>query len=201
MHKSSYNRMSWFKNMYLNDFDTLNILDVGSLDDTGSNFNYKSIFNKSNWNYVGLDFNGGNNVDLLVRNIYHWDEINDNSYDVVICGQLLEHLAFFWIIMSEINRVLKSGGFCCIIAPSSGPKHGSITFDGYRFTGDGMKALAESVDFDVLYYSTNENEDSKPWHDSCLIARKKGHLLHDDEEINIKIKNIEEKLDNLDELI
>lgn len=44
MHKSSHDKMSWFKNTYLNDNDFLDILDVGSLDTSGTNYNYKSIF-------------------------------------------------------------------------------------------------------------------------------------------------------------
>ena len=201
MHMSSYNKMSWFKNMYLNDFDSLNILDVGSLDNTGNNFNYKSIFDKSNWNYVGLDFEEGDNVDLVAKNVYSWDEIKDNSYDVVICGQLFEHFAFFWIIMSEIDRILKPGGFCCIIAPSAGPKHGSSKFDGYRFSDDGMLAIAESVNFNVIYHSTNMNKDAQPWNDSCLIARKKGHLFSENTELNNKGEDIEYIINHLDDFV
>ena len=36
MHKSSHDKMSWFKNTYLNDNDFLDILDVGSLDTSGT---------------------------------------------------------------------------------------------------------------------------------------------------------------------
>lgn len=43
MHKSSHDKMSWFKNTYLNDNDFLDILDVGSLDTSGTNYNYKLI--------------------------------------------------------------------------------------------------------------------------------------------------------------
>ena len=50
MHKSSYLKMKWFKNKYLNTSANLRILDVGSLDGTGE-FNYREIFNEKNWNY------------------------------------------------------------------------------------------------------------------------------------------------------
>ena len=39
MHKSSHDKMSWFKNTYLNGNDFLDILDVGSLDTSGTNYN------------------------------------------------------------------------------------------------------------------------------------------------------------------
>lgn len=192
-------KMNWFKNKFLNDFDNINILDVGSLDNSGNNYNYRFLFDKLNWNYVGLDFNPGDNVDILVNNIYHWDEIPDSSYDVVISGQLFEHLAFFWIIMDEIDRILKPGGFCCIIVPSNGPKHGDSGFDGYRFNENGMKAIAEYVNFDILHISINEN--AKPWFDNCLVCKKKGILNFNSDYLEKKVNNIEYKLNNLDEYI
>ena len=66
-------KMNWFKNKYLDDFDNIHILDVGSLDNSGNNYNYRFLFDKPNWTYVGLDFEQGNNVDILVNNIYHWN--------------------------------------------------------------------------------------------------------------------------------
>ena len=52
MHKTTHNKMKWFKDTYLNKNESLEILDVGSLDTSGKNFNYKSIFNENNWNYT-----------------------------------------------------------------------------------------------------------------------------------------------------
>ena len=84
MHKSSFEKMRWFKNNYLEEDCYLDILDVGSLDTSGDNYNYKSLFENIKWNYTGLDFENGDNVDILVEDIYNMAEINDNSYDVVV---------------------------------------------------------------------------------------------------------------------
>ena len=149
MHKSSHDKMNWFKNNFLDKRNYLNILDIGSLDTSGNNYNYKSIFNEPNWSYDGLDFRKGKNVDIITADIYNIQEIADESYDVVICGQLFEHLGFFWLTMGEISRILKPGGFCCIIAPSGGPKHGIEDADCYRFYEDGMRGLANYVNFDI----------------------------------------------------
>ena len=195
MHKSSHDKMNWFKNNYLNFTDTLDILDVGSLDTSGNDYNYRSIFNNPNWTYTGLDFEDGHNVDIVVDDIYDWYEIEDNSYDVVICGQLFEHLGFFWLTMAEIDRVLRPGGFCCIIAPSEGPKHGAVNTDCYRFYEDGMKAIAHYVNFEILHVSTNVN--AKPWCDSCLIAKKAGILPTTSKDINKRLNHIENKLNGV----
>lgn len=197
MHKTTYDKMLWFKNIYLNSSDDLKILDIGSLDTSGKNYNYKSIFDLPNWNYTGLDVIDGTNVDILVEDIYNIAEIEDNSYDVVVSGQLFEQLEFFWITMSEIGRILKPGGVCCIIAPSGGPKHGALGHDCYRFYEDGMAALAKHVDFEILHVSTNYSEEAKPWCDSCLVAKKPDSNIEDFVELEDRINNVENKLDEI----
>lgn len=98
--------------------------------------------------------------------------------------------------MNEIARVLKPGGICCIIVPSDGPKHGSSNIDCYRFKEDSMEFLAKYVDFNVLHISTNTSKESKPWNDTCLVAKKPGNS---DNSINLeqRINNLESKLDTL----
>lgn len=171
MHKTSYLKMEWFKNKYLNTSTNLTILDVGSLDKNGD-FNYRKIFNEEHWRYTGLDFQNGNNVDILVEDIYNWFELEDNTYDIVISGQLFEHLEYFWLTMSEIERVLKPGGYVCIITPSSGPKHGGNMPNCYRFNENSLASLAKYFDLEVLFAGVNSDENASPWYDACLIAHK-----------------------------
>ena len=198
MHKNSHSKMEWFKNNYLNTAAKLEILDVGSLDGKG-NYNYSDIFDEKNWKYTGLDIQGGNNVDIVITDIYNWFEIADNSYDVIISGQFFEHLEFFWLAMSEIRRVLKPGGYVCIIAPSAGPKHGGNMPNCYRFYEDGLKAMAKYVDLEVLHASVDERPEAKPWNDACLVARKTGVLDNNTEskELEGRINNLENKLDSI----
>ena len=95
--------------------------------------------------------------------------------------------------MAEIDRVLRPGGFCCIIAPSGGPKHGDADIDCYRFYEDGMSALAKYVDFEVIHVSTNA--DAKPWCDTCLVAKKTGSLVNSGDNLERRMNNLENKLD------
>ena len=197
MHKNSHSKMEWFKHTYLSTTNKLDILDVGSLDGKG-NYNYSDIFNEENWTYTGLDYEDGNNVDIVVRDIYNWFEVEDSSYDVIICGQLFEHLEFFWLTMYQIERVLKPGGYVCIIAPSAGPRHGGEMPNCYLFYEDGMRALAKYVDLEVLHVSVDEREEAAPWNDACLVARKSGTLINDDnKEIENRMNKLEGKLDSI----
>ena len=191
MHKSSMLKMEYFKNNYLNPNDELKILDIGSFDRTGEN-NYSQILNEMKWDYKGLDLKEGNNVDIIVENPYDWQEIEANSFDVIVSGQALEHIQFFWLTMEQINRVLKPGGLCCIIVPSKGPVHRN-PYDCYRFNEDGVISLAKYVKFDILESGTTQEQNSHPWYDSYIIAKKPEKDSPAD--LKNRMDDIEQKMD------
>lgn len=196
MHKNSYSKMEWFKNTYLDKNQHLKILDVGSFDQIG-NYNYRDIFNEDNWSYAGLDIKQGNNVDIVVTDIYNWFEIDDNTYDVIISGQLFEHLEYFWLTMGQIERVLKPKGYVCIIVPSTGHKHGGDAPNCYRFHEDGLKAMATYVNLEIVHVSVDNRPEAKPWLDACLIARKKWDASEDVENLKSQITELEYKLETI----
>ncbi len=152
----------------------LKIVDLGSCDYNGS---YRPLFNQSPWDYVGVDLQPGTNVDVVLRDPYHWREFKSESVDVVVSGQTFEHTEFFWETILEIARILKPQGLCCIIAPATGPEH-RYPLDCWRIFADGFRALARYADLEVLYARTQWNElsqydsESNKWHESILIARK-----------------------------
>lgn len=175
MHKSSIDKMLAFRKKYLDSRknDPLLILDLGSLDVNGS---YREYFDVFPWTYQGIDMATGKNVDIVLRDPYNWREIKSNSADVVISGQAFEHIEFFWLTMLEISRVLKPGGLCCLIAPSSGPEH-SYPVDCWRFYPDGFAALARFSSLEVLSSycqkePTGYPDGSDMWQDTVLVCRK-----------------------------
>lgn len=190
MHKSSYLKMKYFKETYLNPNSEMKILDVGSFDKTGD-YNYGLILNEEKWTYQGLDLREGNNIDIVVKDPYNWDEIEDESYDLIVSGQAFEHIEFFWLTLEEIKRILKPNGLFFLIVPSTGPVHRN-PYDCYRFNEDSMKALAKYVNFQVIEYGTNFDEISDPWYDTFLVAKKSEPEITD---LNLKMDTLERKLD------
>jgi len=151
----------------------LRIADLGSQNVNGS---YKPLFHCPQWQYVGIDMVPGNNVDVVLTNIYDWFELASQSFDVVISGQVLEHVEYFWITILEIRRIMKPGGFCCLIAPSGGPEH-RYPVDCWRIYPDGFRALARYAGLDVLevyvQWDQKQYPDRDPlWQDCVLIARR-----------------------------
>jgi SAM-dependent methyltransferase len=166
--------MSAFRDRYLSGRvqEPLRILDVGSQDVNGS---YRPIFSEPLWAYRGLDMVAGDNVDIVLRTPYIWQEVASRSVDVVISGQAFEHIPYFWITMLEIARVLTAGGVCCILAPSSGPEH-RYPVDCWRFYPDGLVSLARFAQMETLEAVTQWEDRgdavSDCWHDSMLVCRK-----------------------------
>ena len=171
MHKNAYSLMKWFKDNYLNAEDSLEILDIGSIDSTNE-FDYKKIFNQSNWNYTCISDKKSSKADIIVSDIYNWYEIEDDSFDVVVSSHFLEHLEFFWLSLSQIERVLKPGGLMCIIVPSAGPKHDYDLNNCFRFHTGGLKSLANYIGFEILHAVVDESSEAKPFYNGCLVARK-----------------------------
>lgn len=176
MHDSSMDKMRRFHDTHLahRTEEPLHILDLGSCDVNGT---YREILQAPAWRYLGLDSAAGNNVDIVLADPYHWREIASNSIDVLVSGQVFEHIEYFWLTMLEVFRVLRPGGLCCIIAPSGGHEH-RYPVDCWRFYPDGFAALARFARMEIVEISTQWQPDprfhdsSNEWQDSVLICRK-----------------------------
>ena len=152
----------------------LKVLDVGSQVVEGTRLSYRSIFETlQRSHYTGLAMTSGANVDVVAHDSYKFP-LESNSFDLVISGQVFEHIEFPWLTIREIERVLKPGGVAVIIAPSSGPEH-RYPNDCWRFYPDGMRALAKWADLDCLETGTNWQEARLfMWGDTIGIFQKRG---------------------------
>jgi len=75
--------------------------------------------------------------------------IADETYDVVLSGQVVEHVRKIWVWMREVARVCKTGGTVITINPVSWPYH-EAPIDCWRAYPEGMKALYEDSSLDVI---------------------------------------------------
>jgi SAM-dependent methyltransferase len=148
------------------------VLDVGSLDVNGT---YRPFFTDPAWSYTGLDVVPGPGVDTVVADPYQWTEFSDDSFDVVVSGQALEHIEHPWRTMEEIARVVRPGGVVIVIVPSAGPEH-RHPIDCWRFLPDGLRALATWAGLAALEVDRSEpagfDDGSDQWCDTILVAAK-----------------------------
>ena len=181
MHRSSMLRMQWFKTNFLNNsFENqcVSVLDVGSQCVSGQEDTYKILFGESHFKYIGLDVVAGRNVDICVKNAYIWNEVSDDFCDVLISGQMLEHVEFPWLTISEMARVLKPSGLLCIIVPSMQKLH-RFPVNCQNYFADGLIALIKYAGLQTIHASTNYAPvgAEREWYctetqDSMIIARK-----------------------------
>lgn len=173
MHIESMKRAEWFVERFCPDLKGKRVLDVGSQDYNGC---YAELFKSRGAEYVGVDISPGKNVDVVLRDLLFWGEdIPNDAYDIVICGQTLEHAEFFWVVVENMATCLKRGGLLCIIAPNNFEEH-RYPVDCYRFFTDGMVALARWVQFEILHADhgarPGEWKTRRGETDAMLVARK-----------------------------
>ncbi len=115
-------------------------LDVGSLDENGTN---RPLTDAKGWTCTGVDIRQGPNVDKVVEPYDY--PFMDNSFDVVLSGQAMEHVEDLVKWINELVRVLKPGGRLCITTVSKMFYH-PYPVDCWRIMPDGMKWLFDQTD-------------------------------------------------------
>jgi hypothetical protein len=95
-------------------------LDIGSDHIEGGERNPQHIISSSEYNYP----------------------IESSTYDVVISGQVMEHVKKIWLWIDELKRITKKDGLIIIIIPVSWTYH-AVPVDCWRIYPEGMRALME----------------------------------------------------------
>lgn len=108
-----------------------------------------------------------------VRGDIHHLPFPDQSFDVIFCFEVLEHVKEPWVAVNELHRVLKPSGVVYCSTPFSHEIHGEEYGDYYRYTRQGLCHLFETVaDFkDVKIISFGAHE--KNPHHYLVIGNKK----------------------------
>lgn len=82
--------------------------------------------------------------------------IQDNTYDVVFCTEVLEHTNDPFACVKTIHRILKPGGVCYATTPFNFRIHNPLP-DNWRFTEHGLRVLFK--DFYTLNIEAQEDAD------------------------------------------
>jgi SAM-dependent methyltransferase len=95
--------------------------------------------------YIGIDIRNGPKVDFVIDHTKPWP-LDDDTFDVVLCTQVLEHVPHTEQLLRSIQQVMKPGGVLIVTAPFIYNAHG-IPEDYHRFSVYGMeKLLSESFE-------------------------------------------------------
>ena len=139
MHRSAFDHMQLCVQRYLPRNRPYRVIELGARLPAKQKLTHRQLLTDYEVDYVGLDIRPGKNVDVVMTRPYRFPA-RSNSADVVISGQVFEHIPFFWASMLEIARVLKPLGYAFITAPSRGHEHSK--YDCWRYYPDGFRAMA-----------------------------------------------------------
>lgn len=113
---------------------------------------YKNLFTKSS-SYIGVDIiNSGHNHRESEIDIYYDGKtlpFPNNHFDCIVSFEVLEHVFNPDVILSELSRVLKPGGFFLFTVPFVWEEH-ETPYDFARYTSFGIESLARKNNFTVI---------------------------------------------------
>jgi SAM-dependent methyltransferase len=138
---------------YLQSFfkENYKILEIGP---SGFPSAYEKIVDNSSIEWHTIDFGNTKYIDSAINNLtyklidpYNFP-VEDEMYDIVLSGQVIEHVEKIWVWLREIKRVLKKGGLVITINPVSWPYH-EAPIDCWRIFPNGINAIADEVGLSV----------------------------------------------------
>ncbi len=135
MHPSAMTNGKLFFDTYVARLGAVTVVEIGAQDVNGS---LRDVCPTSA-RYIGVDFAKARGVDVVLTDPYSLP-FDDESVDVVVSSSCFEHSEMFWLVFTEVLRVLKPGGIFYLNAPSNGVFH-RFPVDCWRFYPDSGKAL------------------------------------------------------------
>lgn len=108
---------------------------------------YKNLILENNFKYIGADLHFIENIDIVINEDGILN-LADESVDVVLSSQVLEHIYDYNKYLKECNRVLKPNGYLILST------HGHWQFhpdpnDYWRWTSQGLKKVVLDNGFKV----------------------------------------------------
>jgi len=152
MHIAAMTAMDDCITKYMRKDKKYDVLDFGSFINAGQTLNHRILLRRYNCTITGVDIQAGRNVDKQMTKPYRIPVVS-KSQDIVLSGQVFEHIPFPFASMLEIARVLKPGGYFFMTVPSRGHRHS--TYDLWRYYPDSMRALALFAELELLEAHTD----------------------------------------------
>ena len=140
------------------------VLEVGSKE-YGSTSTFRKQF--SQWPYVGVDMQAGLGVDQVIDLVEGVGELPENSFALVICCSVLEHVTKPWKMAENLTRLLHPQGRLFISVPWVWRYH-AYPDDYFRFSFRGIMQLFPDLDWEHIHYSTTVPGEFLIVKESCM---------------------------------
>ena len=148
-HKEQQEYFESIKEKFPDRFTGKTVLDIGSFDVNGTN---EYLF--TDCEFTGIDLEDGPGVDVVCEAQKY--DAPDESYDVIISSECLEHNPYYKETLENAVRMLKPGGFMLFACATTGrPVHGLASQQEDMLRNDPTWTVMQSAkheDWDVEYY-------------------------------------------------
>lgn len=158
-----------FITRYLNPTDV--ICDIGNQG--------KDIPELQGRNLVTLDITESTCPDVIADITQFNSHISDESYDALMCTEVLEHVVDPFAAIRELRRIVKAGGYILFTTPLNARIHGPIP-DCWRFTEFGLQVLFR--DFETVYFEKLDTPGRTlfPLHYGAIVRKSRSVLTETD---------------------
>src|SRR3954454_8678690 len=119
LHPSAHAQMALSIERYMEKGRRYDVLDFGSGTSPNQTMTHRSILEGYEVAYTGVDVREGDNIDTVMPKPYKIP-LKSRSIDVVLSGQVFEHVPFFWASLLEIARVMRPRALLLMTVPSRG---------------------------------------------------------------------------------
>ncbi len=112
---------------------------------------YQKLYDNYSVSSVGIDIEQTPHKNELIDKYFNGKDIpyDNETFEFVLCTEVLEHVEKPNEFLKEINRILKSDGYLLITVPFLQLLH-EIPFDFFRYTPFGLKSLLEQNNFKTI---------------------------------------------------
>src|SRR4029078_8946185 len=141
------------------------VLEIGSKDVTGS---VRQYFEDAK-EYIGTDMERGFGVDLIINAHDLPKKFKKESFDILLCHEMLEHDNEFWTTIKIMHSLIKKGGILIISTPTFGfPLHRHPK-DYFRYGEDAYREIFFKS-FEILRLEEVKDDFGNPA--ICCIGQK-----------------------------
>ncbi len=112
---------------------------------------YKDLFHVNKYIGLDLDVNEGHNLPRTEIDVFYDGSkipFKENTYDSIYTSEVFEHVFNLKEIISDINRVHKTGGKMLITMPFVWQEH-EMPNDFGRYTSAGIKAILKECNYEI----------------------------------------------------